>query len=292
MPLPTTARASDESCITELQSCLGQNLDAAGYAPNLRAAVAYALLGGGKMVRPLLVLRAAEAVGGERMDALEAASSIEMVHAFSLIHDDLPALDNDSLRRGRPTLHVQFGEAMAILAGDALLALAIGTASASRREALAIVRELVNATNGMINGQVYDTLGGFDDQETPQQRVRRIHEAKTGALIRGACRMGAIAGGASQQEFDAIDGYGTAVGLMFQAVDDLLDETQSAEHIGKAVRKDREAGKLTYPGVFGLEATRREIDRLLAESLRALSPLGERQEPLAAFARTLAERTR
>ena len=288
-PAPPT---DDATLLREVESRLERFVEEADYAPNLRDAVAYALLGGGKRLRPLLALRCAEAVGGRRAEAVEAACAVEMVHAFSLVHDDLPALDNDALRRGRPTLHVARGEAMAILAGDALLALAVHAAGACAREPDRMVRELAHATTLMISGQVYDTLGGFPDSMPPAARLRTIHERKTGALIRCACRMGAIAGGAKPPALASIDGWGSAIGLMFQAVDDLLDETQSAEHVGKATGKDRDLGKLTYPAVFGLDRTREEVESLRAEAIRALSPLGEAARPLAALTEYMAARTR
>ena len=285
-------RSTDTQLLAALAPCLAQHIEQAAYAPNLRAAVEYALLGGGKRVRPLLVLRCAEAASADPATALDAAAAIEMVHAFSLVHDDLPALDNDDLRRGRPTLHVAFGEALAILAGDALLALAVQAAASSARGATAMTVELARATNAMITGQVLDTLGGFDAATTAEDRVRRIHLAKTGALINCACRMGALAAHASDADFAAIDEYGEAVGLMFQIVDDIIDETQSAEHAGKAVGKDRQAGKLTYPGVFGLPRARAEVERLRTTAAEAIVPLGARGASLAEFASLLSERTR
>jgi len=263
-----------------------------GYAPNLRDAVAHGLLGGGKRLRPLLTLRCCEAVGARTTDSLEAASAVEMVHAFSLVHDDLPALDNDVMRRGRPTVHVAFGEAMAILSGDALLALAMHAACSAPRDPGRIAHEVTNATTAMITGQVYDTLGGFAPSTTPRERLHIIHNHKTGALIRCACRVGAICGDARNESFAAIDHWGDLIGLMFQAVDDLLDVTQSAEHVGKAVGKDHQAGKLTYPSVYGIDETRREIARLRKEALAALEPLGSSAEHLLSITEYLAARTR
>ncbi len=264
----------------------------AGYPINLRNAVAHALLGGGKRLRPLLTLRCCEAVGAPSKDAFEAAAAVEMVHAFSLVHDDLPALDNDLVRRGKPTLHVAYGEAMAILAGDALLAMALHAACSAPRESARIAHEVTNATSAMIVGQVYDTLGGFEPGTAPRDRLRLIHNHKTGALIRCACRIGALCGGARSESFAAIDHWGDLIGLMFQAVDDLLDVTQSADHVGKAVGKDSGAGKLTYPAVYGIEETRREIARLRTEALAALEPLGANAEHLLSVTEYLSARTR
>ncbi len=276
----------------EIETCLARFVHDASYSPGLRDAVGYALLGGGKRLRPLLALRCCEASGASTKDALEAAAAVEMVHAFSLVHDDLPALDNDQMRRGRPTVHVAFGEAMAILSGDALLALAMHAACSTSRNPARIAHEVTNATSAMITGQVYDTLGGFPDSMPPRERLHLVHNHKTGALIRCACRIGAICGDARAENFAAIDHWGNLIGLMFQAVDDLLDVTQSAAHIGKAVGKDADAGKLTYPSVYGIEATRLEVARLRREALATLESLGEKGEHLLAITEYLASRTR
>jgi geranylgeranyl pyrophosphate synthase len=286
------SHAADTTLLAEVEAALAGTLDAHELAPRLREAMRYAALGGGKRVRPMLVLRACEAVGGRRADAMPAAVALEFVHCFSLVHDDLPALDNDDLRRGRPTAHKAHGEALAILAGDGLLSVAVEVALDSPRRGAEVARELAAATTGMITGQVYDTLGGFPGSPDAATRLRLIHDHKTGALLRAACRMGAIAGNASDADLAALTEYGRAMGLMFQVVDDILDETQSTEHLGKASGKDRDAGKLTYPGVFGVEESRRHVERLLAESLAAVAPLGEAAAPLADLARNLATRTR
>lgn len=278
--------------LDEIEQRLTQYVNQAGYGENLRSAVAYSLLGGGKRLRPLLTLRCCEASGASPKDALDAASAVEMVHAFSLVHDDLPALDNDQMRRGRPTAHVAFGEAMAILSGDALLALALHAACSSPREPGRVAHEITNATSAMITGQVYDTLGGMPADLTAQQRLHLIHNHKTGALIRCACRIGVICAGARPATFAALDHWGDLIGLMFQAVDDLLDVTQSAQHVGKATAKDSDAGKLTYPLVYGVDATRHEIGRLRMEALSSLEPLGSSGEHLIMLTEYLASRTR
>jgi len=282
----------DQQDLAAIETRLAHHVAQAEYAPDLRSAVEYALLGGGKRLRPTLVLACARTAGGSIDDALDAAAAIELVHAFSLVHDDLPALDNDDLRRGRPTLHRAMGEAMAILAGDALLALAFQAASASPRGALRIVMELSRATNAMITGQVHDTLGGFPADLSAEGRLERIHSNKTGALLVCSCRMGALSAGASSELLERLTQWGTLNGVMFQAVDDLIDETQSAEHVGKAVGKDRLAGKLTYPSVHGLDRTRSEIERLRTEALSTLAPLGPAGESLARMTDYLAGRTR
>jgi len=291
MPAVET-RASDAELLAEVEASLQQALERHALAPTLRGAMQYATLGGGKRVRPILTLRACEAVGGRRAEAMNAAIALEMIHCFSLVHDDLPALDNDDLRRGRPTTHRAHGEALAILAGDALTSVAVEIALASRHRPAEIALELASATTAMISGQVYDTLGGFAGADGAADRLKLIHDNKTGALIRCACRMGALCGSPDEARLDALSTYGEAMGLMFQVVDDILDETQSTEHLGKASGKDRDAGKLTYPAVFGLEESRRHVQALLERSLQSLRPLGSAAEPLRDLANALATRTR
>lgn len=272
---------------------------------NLKDAVGYALLGGGKRLRPVLAWHCCGAVGGDPEVSLPAGGAVELVHAFSLVHDDLPAMDNDDFRRGIPTLHKARGEAMAILAGDAMLNLAFElVAGRVKPEAVAarIVVELAAGTSGMIAGQVYDTLGGFEGGLTEEARLRLVHRNKTGALIRAACRMGAMAGlarageGGVDERMAAVTRYAEDVGLMFQIVDDILDVTQASEHVGKKTGKDAEAGKLTYPGVMGVERARREVERVLADALSAIAPLGigpgEPARPLAELAAYMAVRTK
>ena len=251
---------------------------------NLREAVRYALLGGGKRLRPTLVVWSCEAVGGQAKAALAAAAAIEMVHCFSLVHDDLPAMDDDDLRRGRLTLHKQTNEAMAILAGDAMMGLAFELVATSvKPEALAnqIILELATATNDMIAGQVYDTLPepGSDKLEAIE-RLKTLHRHKTGALIRCCSRMGALCGQADGEQLEAVTQYAQAIGLMFQIVDDLLDVTQTTEHLGKAANKDSQMGKLTYPGLLGIDQSRSEVERLRTQAHTALEPLGERAQML------------
>ena len=250
---------------------------------NLKRAVEYALFGGGKLVRPILVIRCCEAVGGRPEQALAPAAAIELVHAFSLAHDDLPAMDDDDLRRGRPTLHKQEGEAMAVLAGDAMLALAfelIATRTKSADTALEVTRELSIGANDMIAGQVQDTLPTDIGDQNPIDRLEEIHKNKTGALIRAACRMGGICGGAAAAQLAALTRYAQAVGLMFQAVDDLLDVTATPDELGKAVQKDAGHGKLTYPGVLGIQGTREQITWLHAQAHAAMEDFDKRAYPL------------
>lgn len=263
---------------------------------NLEQAVRYALLGPGKRTRPTLAVLSCQALGGSGSDAFPGACAVELIHAFSLVHDDLPALDNDDLRRGRATTHIRFGEALALLAGDAMMSLAFEILQDCPDPARC-VRELSEACTDMIAGQVLDTLGeqtSESDPPSPIEQLRRIHRNKTGALIRASCRIGAISAGADDdsEPLRSITAFSEAIGLMFQVVDDLLDVEQSAEHVGKATGKDHEAGKLTYPGLIGIEPTRAEIRRLEESALAALRPLGPEADPLRTMCEKLATRTR
>ena len=261
----------------------------------LRRAIRYSLLSQGKRLRPRLVLMAAEACGGTAQAALPAACAVEMVHAYSLVHDDLPAMDDADLRRGRPTLHVRDSEAMAVLAGDVLFGLAfelLADRVAEPSLAGRLCGELATASNDMIAGQVYDTLPDFDAGVAPMARLEQIHRNKTGALIRCACRMGAMCGGADATVLAAITAYAEAVGLMFQVVDDILDVTQTAGHLGKDANHDAVQGKLTYPALLGLEASQAEVGRLHQVAADALAPLGGRADALVALSNWLSVRTR
>jgi geranylgeranyl pyrophosphate synthase len=265
----------------------------------LTEAVRYALLGGGKRLRPALAWASAEAVGADAVRSVPAGAAVELVHAFSLVHDDLPAMDDDDLRRGKPTVHKAFDEATAILAGDALQTHAFGVLDEpapghARPDAAVRVRlvaELVRGTTGMIAGQVYDTLGGFAGALGERERLELVHRNKTGALIAAACRMGAIAGGAGERELAAVSAFADAVGLQFQAVDDLIDVEQPAEVAGKRTGKDAQAGKLTYPGLLGVEATRRIVAELGERARAALEPLGPAADGLRGLAARMEART-
>ena len=315
VPMPDAERTLHASTrvadLSESVTAPGKRVDAAvdeslaslGLPQNLVDAMKYAALGPGKRARPLLCWHsfAAVAPDADAGACLPAAAAVELIHAFSLVHDDLPGLDNDDLRRGRPTLHRHTSEPMAILAGDCMLTSAFQIL-AERVPSLTLqarlVHELAVGTNGMIAGQVYDTLGGFAGGLTPQQRLELIHKNKTGMLIRAACRMGALCaleGRPGAGRFDALGAithYAEAIGLMFQIVDDLLDVTQSTEHLGKKAGKDLDAGKLTYPGVIGIEPSRAEVRRLHEVSLTALEPLGEPAEPLRQLSTYMAVRTK
>lgn len=261
-------------------------------------AVRYSLLGGGKRLRPILAWHACVAAGGAGEDSLHAGAAVECIHCFSLVHDDLPAIDNDDLRRGRPTLHKHAGEAMAILAGDAMTLRAfeiLAEARPAHLPKLELIRELAHATSAMIHGQVWDTLGGVPAGQTPLEQLRLIHRNKTGALIRASCRMGAMCarpGPRFEASLASITRYADDIGLMFQVVDDLLDVTQSAEHTGKRTGKDIDAGKLTFPGVLGVEKTREHVEALKRDALAAIEPLGPAGRALADLCEHMSTRTK
>lgn len=297
----TTMQAAQKYSLDEIRPAIDDHLsrflDDRALPSNLDEAVRYALLGPGKRTRPILAVLTCQALGGPGHAAFPGACAVELIHAFSLVHDDLPALDDDDLRRGRPTAHIRFGEALALLAGDAMMSLAFEVLRTSPDPDRS-VRELAAACTDMIAGQVLDTLG---DQaasgpagEANIEHLRRIHRSKTGALIRASCRIGAIGSGAPDDsaELRAVTGFGKSIGLMFQVVDDLLDVEQATEHVGKATGKDREAGKLTYPALVGIEQTRAEIRLLKEAALNALSGLGTQADPLRELCENLATRTR
>ncbi len=286
------------ACVTEINAYLESYVRGLDLPPALIDAIGYALLGGGKRIRPILAWHACEAAGGEGPDALPACAAVELIHAFSLVHDDLPAMDDDDLRRGKPTLHIQHGEAMAILAGDAMLTLAFGVVQERLSPATAsvVLGELTHGTEAMISGQVYDTLGGLPETMDVRERLACIHRNKTGALIRTACRAGGLCAGLAPETasgtMETLTRYAEAIGLMFQIVDDVLDVEQTSEHAGKRTGKDSEAGKLTYPGVLGLKESKAEIERLASEAAGAARSLGERAAPLATLSEYLARRTK
>jgi geranylgeranyl diphosphate synthase, type II len=263
--------------------------------PALAEAMRYSLLGGGKRLRPILCLAVADAVsrrgsGGGRV-ADDAACAVEMIHTYSLIHDDLPAMDDDDLRRGRPTSHKRFGEAMAILAGDALLTDAFTLlAEGDEPVRLRLCAELARGagSSGMVGGQVLDIA---EDRPAELAYVLRLHRLKTGALITAACRMGALAGGGSPDEVAAAGAYGEAVGLAFQIHDDVLDVTGSPEALGKPARADAAAGRFTFPALVGLDRARALAFEQVQRAQEAVAHLEARAAPLVALARYAVERT-
>jgi farnesyl diphosphate synthase len=271
---------------------------AAEWPATVHAAMRHSLLGGGKRLRPLLVLEAGSAVRGDEDELLRFACAVEMIHTYSLVHDDLPAMDDDDLRRGRPTCHKAFGEAAAILAGDALLTRAFEIlAEVGADEPEPVLRRRIEATSllaraagtgGLIGGQMADLEA--EGRDLPASDVERIHRAKTAALL-SACVEGAAAlAGALPAERAALVRYGRALGLAFQIVDDVLDATGDAAELGKTAGKDAQARKATYVRAHGLERARQMADGLGREAREALAPLGERAEGLLHLAHLVVER--
>jgi geranylgeranyl diphosphate synthase type II len=267
------------------------------FPPRVHEAMHYSLFAGGKRLRPILTLAATEAVGGRIDDALPLACAVELIHTYSLIHDDLPAMDNDDLRRGKPTSHRVFGEALAILAGDALLTEAFHLMTRpdlmpkvpSRRRLRAIC-EIARAAGslGMIGGQTMDMI--CEGKKVKPHLLEYIHTHKTGALITAAVTAGAILGGASAQQYRALHGYGEKTGLAFQVVDDLLDLHGEPRKLGKAARKDQSRGKATYPSLYGIPESRRQAEALVKEGVASLRALDRRAAPLREIAEFILKR--
>jgi geranylgeranyl diphosphate synthase, type II len=302
-PLGTVVHEEDAE-FSELCRALRQRVDEAldtytrydaDCPGELAAAIRHSLLAPAKRLRPLLVLMACEACGCNSGDALAAACAVEMVHTYSLIHDDLPAMDDDDLRRGLPSCHAKFGEATAILAGDALLAQAFEVLAAGVKPPANAARccgELA-ATAGasnLVGGQQDDLDAEFADLGI--EELERIHRRKTGAMIRVSLRLGGIVGGASEEQLAALDAYGEKLGLAFQIVDDLLDLEGNENSLGKRARKDFQSGKLTFPTVLGVDESRRRAEGLVAQAIDVVAPFGSRAAPLQAMARFVLERDR
>lgn len=243
----------------------------------LSEALSYSVFAGGKRIRPVLAVMFSDALGGRRENVIPGACALEMVHTYSLIHDDLPAMDNDDMRRGKPSSHKMFGEAMAILAGDALLTLAFEVAASSPPGAgpARICAEIARNAGpaGMVGGQAADIAA--DAAKGGIEEVRYIHSRKTAALIKASVRVGAVAAGASEETVTLAGDFGEKLGLLFQATDDILDETAETARLGKTAGKDVVSGKLTLPAVLTLEGARREARRLAGEALDALEALEE-----------------
>ena len=262
----------------------------------IHKAMRYSVFAGGKRLRPVLVIAGAEAVGGSMDRVMPAACAMECIHTYSLVHDDLPAMDNDDFRRGMPTNHKVFGEAMAILAGDGLLTLAFGLLAeafagagdpAALRQVLADLAEAAG-TRGMVGGQVAD-IEAEGRPATPES-LDFIHVHKTAALIRVSLRMGALISGGSAEQVQALSDAGGWLGLAFQIVDDLLDVEGTTAELGKTAGKDQAQQKATYPAVHGLPASRERARVLIDEADRALAPLGAPAAPIRALGRFILER--
>lgn len=256
----------------------------------IHEAMRYAIFAGGKRLRPILCLAAADACGGETADALAPACAVELMHTYSLVHDDLPAMDDDDLRRGRPTCHKVYGEGMAVLCGDALLTesfLVLSRAPATQRYGTRdYIAELAEtgSSRKLIGGQVMDLEG--EGKKPTRRELVRIHEAKTAALLTTSLRLGAMTANATPAKLGALTDFGYNLGLAFQVIDDILDVTQSTEVLGKTAGKDQAVEKATYPSVIGLAASRREAAKLTAAAMNALKPIGKkaaRLEEIAAY---------
>jgi geranylgeranyl diphosphate synthase type II len=262
----------------------------------IHKAMRYSVFAGGKRVRPILVLASGESLRGDREILLHLGAGIEMMHTYSLIHDDLPALDNDDLRRGVPTCHKVFGDAMAILAGDALMTrcyqVLADLPKLSEATRIRIIREVAGATgtvNGMIGGQVVDLES--EGKPVSARVLEYLHSSKTGALLRACIRCGALAAGAEEKALNALTEFGDKIGLVFQIVDDILDITSSSEILGKTAGKDEKVKKATYPAFYGLEASRKKANDLVALALQDIRDFGEEAETLRSLAQFIVSRT-
>jgi geranylgeranyl diphosphate synthase type II len=248
----------------------------------------YSIFAGGKRLRPIICLAAAEVVSGKIDNALPLACAVECIHTYSLIHDDLPSMDNDDFRRGKPTSHKVYGEGIAVLAGDALLTIAFEMATLGkatpRYTHAAIVRELaeVSGSQALVAGQVADLEG--EGKKLSLADLRYIHENKTAALIAGSIRLGAMSANATPKQLANLTEFGRSLGLAFQVIDDILDVTQTTEKLGKSAGKDIKAQKATYPALLGLEKAMAEADRLTRKARAALKPFGRDAAPLEAIA--------
>lgn len=268
------------------------------YPTTIHRAMRYTVFAGGKRLRPILALAAAEAVGGKAKAILPVACALELAHTYSLIHDDLPAMDNDDLRRGQPTSHRVFGEAMAILAGDALLTMVFELLSSpwlasviKPERQLEIIRELSLAAGscGLIGGQVVDIESAGKGVDAP--RLEYIHTHKTGSLIRASVRLGGLAANCSNEQLQALSAYGERLGLAYQIVDDILDVEGESSSLGKNTGADVTAGKATYPAVWGMRQAKDQAQHLIAAAQAELTPLGESARRLRELAQFIIQRT-
>jgi geranylgeranyl diphosphate synthase type II len=262
---------------------------------SIHSAMRHSVFAGGKRLRPVLAMQAAVTISGSIPRGIERlGAAIEMLHTYSLIHDDLPALDNDDLRRGKPTCHVAFGEAIAILAGDALQTRAfeilsgLDTPPAATVHIISLIANAIGTVDGMIGGQVLDIES--EHQKPTPELVEAIHRAKTGALIRVSVVTGGVYAGATPEDVARLDTFGRKAGLAFQIVDDVLDMTVDSAHLGKTAGKDLATEKATWPAVYGIEQSQRDAAALIEEAFAALAPYGSRADGLKAVARYLVDR--
>jgi geranylgeranyl pyrophosphate synthase len=292
----TNAREFLTSCRELIDSQLDQLIPQENTEPvRVHAAIRWSLFAGGKRFRPALLLATGQTFGATQDDLIRTACALEMVHTYSLIHDDLPAMDNDDLRRGRPTCHVKFDDATAILAGDALQTLGFQTIAEDERlspqlriQLIAEIARAAGTPEGMVAGQALDL--DAESRDVTIAELERIHHRKTGALIRSAARCGAIIAGAKQNELEAITDYATNLGLLFQITDDLLDVTATAEDLGKTPGKDARARKATYPALYGIEATQAQLEAVHQSACNSLAGLGPGVELLRLIASLILQR--
>ncbi|BCA55784.1 Geranylgeranyl pyrophosphate synthase, chloroplastic [Nitrospira sp. KM1] len=270
---------------------------AAVHPLTLHESMRYSLMAGGKRIRPILAIATAEAVGSSPPGLMAVACSLELIHTYSLIHDDLPAMDNDDFRRGKPTNHKVYGDAMAILAGDALLTLAFDLCSrpdlmkrCPPERQVRLIQELAHGSGnlGMVAGQVLDIEAEHRDIDLPT--LQNIHKHKTGMLIRAAVRMGAIAAGATDRQLDDVTGYAEDIGLAFQIADDVLNVTGTREELGKNPNTDAERGKKTYPAFYGVEGAKRLADECVTRAIDRLHAFGTSADALRDIARYITSR--
>jgi geranylgeranyl diphosphate synthase, type II len=279
----------------EVEKALDTALPKGGVRPKtIHQAMRYSIFAGGKRLRPILCLAAAEVISGGYPEALPLACAVECIHTYSLVHDDLPCMDNDDFRRGKPTSHKVYGEAIAVLAGDALLTVAFEIAASCRAwprySHAAVIHELATAagSQALVAGQVADMEA--EGKKVSLAMLRYIHEKKTAALIATSLRLGAMSSNATPAQLKAITTFGEALGLAFQVVDDILDVTQTTEQLGKSAGKDLEAQKATYPALLGLAKAQKEADRLTTLARSALKPFGKKAVPLLAIAEMMLHR--
>jgi geranylgeranyl diphosphate synthase type II len=284
-----------EARAAEVDAALDAALPAAKQRPSsIHEAMRYSLFAGGKRLRPVLTLAAAEACSGDPAAAMPSACAVELVHTYSLVHDDLPCMDDDDLRRGRPTCHKVYGEGMAVLTGDALLTEAFlilsETPPTSRYPLSAFIAELAltGGSTKLIGGQVMDLEG--EGRSLTKAELVRIHEAKTAALLTTSLRLGAMSANATPAKLEALTDFGLNLGLAFQVIDDILDVTQTTEKLGKTAGKDEAVSKATYPAILGLEKARKEAARLTKKAMSALDPLGTKARRLRELADYLLQR--
>ena len=280
-----------------VDQALGKFLPTAKTRPaTVHDAMRYSIFAGGKRLRPVLCLAAAEACDGNYEDALAPVAAVECIHTYSLIHDDLPCMDDDDLRRGKPTSHVKYGEGIAVLAGDALLTIAFEilakTAATKRYDVGTYVTELANCAGSrhLIGGQVLDLEGEGSDVLLSPTQLDYIHKSKTAALLTSSIRLGAMTANATPKKLEALSIYGQSLGLAFQVIDDILDVTSTSEKLGKSAGKDEATNKSTYPALFGLDKSRKKAAQLTAKAHDALKPFGKKAQRLREIADYLLDR--